>query len=345
MSRRSAKLLSPSQPQSDRRCHRFKSGDLKALHLNRANLNLALSPCNNDGEDVTLSKKNSLEKHRMKNQNENSQNENQYTSGQHRQRRQCTAHRAVAKGIVAPCYTSLNPDLLHSDHRAASISSSDSEHTTRGTILRTSHRSGSALKCKVKLTVNGSEEKHMKASAPPATSQPILVPNGQTGHASRSVTERKKHPRLIGADLYVARLGWKGPSSDSPPYCTGTEHMITPSTKTPKPLEGSLHEELVNPHPVPQPVDPSSGAAKERNPSVLASRPCYRCISYMHSVGIKRVFWTTDAGIWECAKVRDLVDAMNNLGSGDGLDTAAALRNIYVTKHEVLMLRRTMGEG
>jgi hypothetical protein len=77
---------------------------------------------------------------------------------------------------------------------------------------------------------------------------------------------------------------------------------------------------------------------------VLASRPCYRCISYMNSVGIKRVFWTTDAGEWECAKVRDLVDALDNLGKMDGCDAATALDNVFVTKHEVLMLRRTMGE-
>jgi hypothetical protein len=82
----------------------------------------------------------------------------------------------------------------------------------------------------------------------------------------------------------------------------------------------------------------------EKQRSILASRPCYRCISYMDSVGIKRVFWTTDTGKWEGAKVRDLVDAMDSLGNDDGTD-ATSLANVFVTKHEVLMLRRTMADG
>jgi hypothetical protein len=63
----------------------------------------------------------------------------------------------------------------------------------------------------------------------------------------------------------------------------------------------------------------------------------------MNSVGIKRVFWTTDSGTWEGAKVRDLVDAMDTLGTGAS-DSAAALNSVFITKHEVLMLRRLMGD-
>jgi hypothetical protein len=63
----------------------------------------------------------------------------------------------------------------------------------------------------------------------------------------------------------------------------------------------------------------------------------------MHSVGIKRVFWTNDAGEWEGAKVRELVDALNCSGeSGKGGPTG---NGVFVTKHEVLMLRRLMGEA
>lgn len=63
----------------------------------------------------------------------------------------------------------------------------------------------------------------------------------------------------------------------------------------------------------------------------------------MKSVGIKRVFWTTETGTWDSAKVRDLVDAMDRLGSSDGSDNAAAMRNVFVTKHEMLKLRRILG--
>jgi hypothetical protein len=59
----------------------------------------------------------------------------------------------------------------------------------------------------------------------------------------------------------------------------------------------------------------------------------------MHSVGIKRVFWTNNDGNWEGAKIRDLVELMSRAGNGD------ALNRVFVTKHEVLMLRRIMGGG
>jgi hypothetical protein len=64
----------------------------------------------------------------------------------------------------------------------------------------------------------------------------------------------------------------------------------------------------------------------------------------MSSVGIKRVFWTTASGEWESAKVRDLVDALENFGLAQPSDVATTLNNVFVTKHEVLMLRRAMGE-
>lgn len=40
------------------------------------------------------------------------------------------------------------------------------------------------------------------------------------------------------------------------------------------------------------------------------SCPCYSCVAYMCSVGIKRVFWTNVDGQWEGGKVRDLVNAL-----------------------------------
>ncbi len=69
----------------------------------------------------------------------------------------------------------------------------------------------------------------------------------------------------------------------------------------------------------------------------------------MHAVGIKRVFWTTQDGEWEGAKVRDLVDALEGGIEGDrnedsnGLGTRQASKGVFVTKHEVLMLKRVMG--
>jgi len=62
----------------------------------------------------------------------------------------------------------------------------------------------------------------------------------------------------------------------------------------------------------------------------------------MHSVGIKRVFWTNAAGEWEGAKVRELVEALENGGGLPGKDDGGDM-GVFVTKHEVLMIKRLMG--
>ena len=61
----------------------------------------------------------------------------------------------------------------------------------------------------------------------------------------------------------------------------------------------------------------------------------------MHAVGIKRVFWTNVDGEWEGAKVRDLVDALE-MGQGEPGHDDGGDKGVFVTKHEVLMLRRAM---
>jgi hypothetical protein len=141
----------------------------------------------------------------------------------------------------------------------------------------------------------------------------------------------------------VARLGGQTLAKNSPSACC--DALDQPQTTTVKQATGSLHEELLDPGPVLTSAAENVSTVAGLEPSVLASRPCYRCIAYMDSVGIKRVFWTTSSGEWECAKVRDLVDALDDLGAGDAADAHTTLRSVFVTKHEVLMLRRTMGGG
>lgn len=62
----------------------------------------------------------------------------------------------------------------------------------------------------------------------------------------------------------------------------------------------------------------------------------------MHAAGIKRVFWTNQHGGWEGAKIRDLVDALEGGGGVPGHDDGGD-KGIFVTKHEVLMIKRLMG--
>lgn len=65
----------------------------------------------------------------------------------------------------------------------------------------------------------------------------------------------------------------------------------------------------------------------------------------MKSVGIKRVFWTDDKGDWEGARVRDLVDSLDSLKSQHLTDASTALNDVFVTNHEVLMMRRMMDDS
>lgn len=60
---------------------------------------------------------------------------------------------------------------------------------------------------------------------------------------------------------------------------------------------------------------------------------------YQKSVLVER------EGEWEGSKVRDLLDALDDLNLGVGKDRSIALSNVFVTKHEVLMLRRKMESG
>lgn len=171
----------------------------------------------------------------------------------------------------------------------------------------------------------------------------MLMPKGQTGQNSRGIKDRTKSPRLNGADPYVVRLGWQsGPNM----FCEDSG-IETKDVAPPRPLTGSLHDELINPE-LERPArtkHPSTPLKNEKRPTVVVSRPCYRCTSYMASAGIKRVFWTNDKGDWEGAKVRDLVDALDNMGSQQPGGISATLSSVFVTKHEVLMLRRMMSDS
>lgn len=111
-----------------------------------------------------------------------------------------------------------------------------------------------------------------------------------------------------------------------------------------------LHDELLYPHGVSDksrlPKPKASAATEDYSKNYIhVSRPCYRCIMYMHNVGIKRVFWTNSCGQWEGGKVRGMVDALDGSKSGTDSDSLGpGVSSMFVTKHEVLMLRRVMGE-
>ncbi|KAK0631566.1 hypothetical protein B0T14DRAFT_559355 [Immersiella caudata] len=192
---------------------------------------------------------------------------------------------------------------------------------------------------------------HINTTVPTARKQQIvapsqnhvLLPKGRARQTSRAVHDRMKHPKLVGADVYVTRLANSSPSpvqhpAGSAPMSRSAldDDPLFPATSS---STGSLHDELTCKTPTPAPL-PLATCSPIR--TAVDSRPCYRCVCYMHSVGIKRVFWTNGEGKWEGAKVRDLADMLEGSGSGGEGEVVSGL-GVFVTKHEVLMLRRLLG--
>ncbi|KAI7241952.1 hypothetical protein KC330_g275 [Hortaea werneckii] len=297
------------------------------------------------------------QKRKEKNQKKGDQNgENKYQdpyespqSSQHGQQRQ--QHRRQQQSAASKRHCgSGNDDLRENDSTADDVATTTLRETSDST--KGHGKRNKDYKRSGKMRSNSADEL--------CQPKPALLPKGHTGP---SLNDRKKHPRLMGADLYVTRLGWcKGPaqtprrpkervSSSAVTHSatasdTKIEASSTASTASSNAGDGSLYEELSDRTPSPTNT-PATAATLDPN-VVRASRPCYRCISYMHNVGIKRVFWTTEDGHWEGGKVRDLVAALDNsmenvAAGGDGGGPTG--NGVFVTKHEVLMLKRLMGES
>ena len=175
-----------------------------------------------------------------------------------------------------------------------------------------------------------------------------MITKNKSHVTKHSVTARTKDLRLKGSDLYVARLGSCQVTTSGSTKIRCRASSTAPISPRPS-TTSSLHDEL-SPmsHTTTPPRNVADGSDSNATPAFKVSRPCYRCVTAMHSVGIKRVFWTSHDGKWEGAKVRDLIDALEAGGVCDGKDdieTGQQSKGIFVTKHEVLMLKRRMDHG
>lgn len=165
------------------------------------------------------------------------------------------------------------------------------------------------------------------------TSKGLPLHGGEAGQPI-NVADRTKHPKLVGADVYVARLCNR--YKNAKPKKARAWKPSTPEPDAPACLTGSLHDELSCSPPRPQ----DKHSLGEDIPIVATeSRPCYRCVASMYSVGIKRVFWTDREGRWQVNKVRDLVECYQG-GSGELTDESQP--GLFITKHEILLRRKEM---
>ena len=179
---------------------------------------------------------------------------------------------------------------------------------------------------------------HKQAAAARNVLEPKPVHTDMTMRkASSSRKNNRNAATLAGADLYVARfhLGESTPERMLSGVTSPTETPRMPAFSPERPpsilTPPSLHDELINPYPTTSPVSSSllpQPPVERLREIVRPSRPCYRCIAYMHAVGIKRVFWSDSQGKWMSRKVRDL---MEELRSGEC--------DVYATKWEVLLMK------
>ena len=177
-----------------------------------------------------------------------------------------------------------------------------------------------------------SSGKTNKASIDTGVGKDSPVIPGRQSRPSHSLHDRRKDPRLVGADLYVSRIARPEPIHKLPNLLPEAVE-ISPCIEEPT-LTGSLYDELTCKTPKTSPNTPTNEDDR-RHGMPLESRPCYRCVAHMYSVGIKRVFWTNIDGEWESAKVRDLVDEIERGGDDD-----SGNGRVFVTKHDVLRLMR-----
>ncbi|KAI1389372.1 uncharacterized protein F4822DRAFT_427726 [Hypoxylon trugodes] len=189
----------------------------------------------------------------------------------------------------------------------------------------------------------------------------LTLPNSDFRDAipsSHDVKDRMKHPKLRGADVYVARLGsvsssrGRGvgntkksePDAEQDANSTDCRLSSAPTLVNEEFRTGSLYDELMCKElKTSLPARSEDAALKSTVDcgNALDSRPCYRCVLYMHSAGIRRVYWTNNQGQWENAKVRDLFDQVSGNNVYNGSDANSGGRGgVFVTKHEILMLRR-----
>jgi hypothetical protein len=324
----------------------FKSRVLNPVHLNQVNKdNNALS---NDKEQdsgfqvvedsMFYHTEKSMEKHRMKKKNENDyqygyQYDRHYHHGAQQQGyRHKRGSEPQSSGSDVKTITAL--DSLPS-------SSDDDSISSRNIKSKVSCR----LSCH-RIIANPIQLRKKPPPVPPKPQQ-ILITKNKTLNTKPDIAARTKDLRLKGSDLYVARLGnchVTPPLKSRPPRVPEPSPECTPSQRS-EPT--SLYDEL---SPLSRSVSPPSTffnpIPPTAQPEIRASRPCYRCMAAMHSVGIKRVFWTNQDGEWEGAKVRDLVEALETGIEGDdgeGVGTGQENKGVFVTKHEVLMLKRIMG--
>ncbi|KAE8452319.1 hypothetical protein EG329_001019 [Mollisiaceae sp. DMI_Dod_QoI] len=304
----------------------FKSRALKRVHLNQVNKESNYNPKDKEDSGFQEGKENvaehtneSAEKHLKKNRYEY-QYAHQYRTG----------------------YYPHGPLHKHYQHKRGSEPHS-SKTFDNSAPLDTQPSSSSEDSIR-------SKNRKIKPPKKPRPSPPgprqILITKNKSLNTKHSVSCRTKDPRLKGSDLYVARLGTH---HTTPPIKPKSQyHQPEPPSLPPSPKSepSSLYDELSHSSRSTSPSTASEKTAPPLMPQIRESRPCYRCVAAMHSAGIKRVFWTTQDGEWEGAKVSDLVEALEMGLEADGENgpgTGQESKGVFVTKHEVLMLKRMMG--
>src|SRR5689334_15735058 len=99
--------------------------------------------------------------------------------------------------------------------------------------------------CITKAVLTSAQQRKKNVVPPNVKSQTTLIPTGQTGERSRNVKDRKRNPRLNGADIHIARMGYKRDDASIPSVvCSGPGHNSPEEPPSSRCKIRSLHDEL-----------------------------------------------------------------------------------------------------
>ncbi|CAD6925954.1 unnamed protein product [Tilletia controversa] len=147
---------------------------------------------------------------------------------------------------------------------------------------------------KVVVTHTQSPPSYTNNSSSAAAATAAMAPPSDSGFGAPS-------PRVRGADMYVVRLLQ---DAESKARARAKRRALTTGSSTGNPQQQQQHHRTPAGWPQHEALEYGSGG---REPKYADSRPCWRCLKWMEWAGIKRVFWTDENGVWEGAKVVQLL--------------------------------------
>ncbi|CAD6900754.1 unnamed protein product, partial [Tilletia laevis] len=193
---------------------------------------------------------------------------------------------------TAPSSSSKPKSSMSSSNANTAAAAAGRHHSSSALTPQGGKKEGGARKVVVTHTQSPPSYTNNSSSAAAATA--AMAPPSDSGFGAPS-------PRVRGADMYVVRLLQ---DAESKARARAKRRALTTGSSTGNPQQQQQHHRTPAGWPQHEALEYGSGG---REPKYADSRPCWRCLKWMEWAGIKRVFWTDENGVWEGAKVVQLL--------------------------------------